>query len=179
MPPEANGAKDRSVRDAPEITTAELAGLWARLAAYLIDVLALALASWAIVFSIAGELSPSGTARVPPEAVVATVALFLVGSLVYFTVLWKQYGQTLGLRMWGIKIIRVNAAPLTWESALMRFLGYLICWATLSALFLWAVFDRRRQGLHDKMAHTYVIVVPKKKVRVTATQPYAAAERSI
>jgi len=179
MPPEANGVKDWGVRNAPEISTAELAGLWARLAAYLIDVVALAAMSWAIVFSAGGALAPSDAVPLQPALVIAAALLFLAESAVYFMVLWKQYGQTLGLRMLGIKVIRTNAASLDWTSALLRFLGYMISWAALSLLFLWVVFDNRRQGLHDKMAGTYVIVVPKKKARITATQPYAAVERTV
>ena len=56
-------------------------------------------------------------------------------------------------------------------------LGYVICGATLFLLFLWVAFDARKQGVHDKMAGTYVIVIPKKKGRVPQAQPYAAAER--
>ncbi|MFQ5987264.1 MAG: RDD family protein [Dehalococcoidia bacterium] len=39
----------------------------------------------------------------------------------------------------------------------MRYLGYIVCALTLGIGFLIIAFDDRKQGLHDKIANTYVI----------------------
>jgi uncharacterized RDD family membrane protein YckC len=41
--------------------------------------------------------------------------------------------------------------------AVLRLAGYVISFATLFLGFLWIVVDNHRQGLHDKIAGTYVI----------------------
>jgi hypothetical protein len=41
--------------------------------------------------------------------------------------------------------------------ALVRYFGYFVSGIVLSLGFLWATFDSRRQGWHDKIARTYVI----------------------
>lgn len=42
--------------------------------------------------------------------------------------------------------------------AVMRYLGYFVSALPLCLGFLWVVFDRRKQGFHDKIANTVVII---------------------
>ncbi len=161
-----------------EVTTAELAGFWTRSAAYVVDVLILAAVCWGISLTVGRIITKEDPLQSLPLLLQASLGLFGATSLVYFPLFWKRRGQTLGKMTLGIKVIRTDASSLTWEGSMMRFLGYVISWATLSTLFVWIAFDARRQGIHDKMANTYVIVVPKKKVRAHRTQAYAAAERA-
>jgi hypothetical protein len=80
---------------------------------------------------------------------------------VYFTgflALWR--GQTPGKRLMGIRVVRVNDKPMTWWIAFERFGGYAAS-ATLGLLgFLQILWDRNRQGLHDKAAETLVLRSP-------------------
>jgi len=49
----------------------------------------------------------------------------------------------------------------TIKQFLLRFLGYMVVSFTLGIGFIWIIFDRRKQGWHDKMANTVVVkVVP-------------------
>ena len=41
---------------------------------------------------------------------------------------------------------------------LLRYIGYLVSLLPLGLGFFWMLFDRRRQGWHDKMANTLVIM---------------------
>jgi uncharacterized RDD family membrane protein YckC len=45
----------------------------------------------------------------------------------------------------------------------MRLLGYIISILLILSGFFWIPFDIRRQGFHDKIADTFVIVNPHKK----------------
>lgn len=107
----------------------EYAGFWIRLAAYLIDVILLAFVSWGIV------------------------------NVFYFIGMWAWKGQTLGQMVANVKVVQANGKPCDLRSAVLRFLGYLVCCLTLGIGFLIIAFDRRKQGLHDKIADTYVIRV--------------------
>jgi uncharacterized RDD family membrane protein YckC len=77
---------------------------------------------------------------------------------VYFTALltfWK--GQTLGKRLVGIRVIRLDGKPLSWWLAFERFGGYAASLSTGLLGFLQILWDRNRQGLHDKAVETVVI----------------------
>jgi hypothetical protein len=77
---------------------------------------------------------------------------------VYFTafvVFWN--GQTPGKRLLGIRIIRLDAKPLTWWLAFERFGGYAASFSTGLLGFAQIVWDRNRQGMHDKFIETVVI----------------------
>jgi uncharacterized RDD family membrane protein YckC len=42
----------------------------------------------------------------------------------------------------------------------LRYLGYYVSIFTLCLGFLWIIFDKRKQGFHDKIAGTVVIMNP-------------------
>jgi uncharacterized RDD family membrane protein YckC len=43
----------------------------------------------------------------------------------------------------------------------LRYLGYMISSAIIFIGFFWIAVDNRRQGIHDKIAETYVISAQK------------------
>lgn len=76
----------------------------------------------------------------------------------YFTamlVLWR--GQTPGKRLLGIRVIRLDGRPLTWWMSFERFGGYAASLSTGLLGFIQILWDRNRQGLHDKAVETVVI----------------------
>jgi uncharacterized RDD family membrane protein YckC len=120
----------------------ELATMGARLGAGIID--------WAIVFIVGGILiGRMGNAG---------GGMMLVLGLAYHWYFWTQQdGQTLGKRVMNIRVIRKDALPLTAGDAFLRYLGYYLGSLFFGIGFLWALFDDKSQGLHDKMANTYVV----------------------
>jgi hypothetical protein len=77
---------------------------------------------------------------------------------VYFTafvVLWN--GQTPGKKLLGLRIIRLDARPLSWWLAFERFGGYAASFSTGLLGFAQILWDRNRQGMHDKFIETVVI----------------------
>ncbi len=48
-------------------------------------------------------------------------------------------------------------SPIGWKSAVVRALGYLVSLVPLGLGFLWAIWDKRHQGWHDKLAGTLVL----------------------
>lgn len=161
----------------PEVTTADLAGFWIRLAAFIIDLAMIGAGSWIVSFTGGRVMGTADPFQFPPVLRSSFMGLVGIASLFYFPWLWKQAGQTLGKRFLGIRVIRTDVRPLNWGQILMRLLGYLICFAGLGIPFIWVGFDGRKQGLHDKMARTYVIMIPKKKVRVVEPNAHAAIGR--
>lgn len=70
----------------------------------------------------------------------------------YFLWCWLRGGQTLAMRAWRIRL--VGASP---QKALLRFLLALALVPTGASL-LWALFDRERQFLHDRLAGTRLVL---------------------
>lgn len=83
----------------------------------------------------------------------------------YFVVFWAWRGETPGMMVLKLRIVHADGTRLKWDfrAALLRILGYLLCWITAGLLFLLIAVDSRKQGIHDKIAETFVVVLPKKK----------------
>ncbi|MFM7060814.1 MAG: RDD family protein [Actinomycetes bacterium] len=98
----------------------------------------------------------------------------LIG-LVYLVPSTAITGRTLGMRLRGTKVVRVDGSPATWGAAFVRFLipvaittalfyslpGLLL---GLGAVLFW-LWDPNRQGLHDRLARTLVVAAPVSKRR--------------
>jgi hypothetical protein len=72
-----------------------------------------------------------------------------------FLAVWR--GQTPGKRMLGVRVIRLDGRPISWWIAFERFGGYAASLSTGLLGFLQILWDRNRQGLHDKAVETVVI----------------------
>ena len=65
-------------------------------------------------------------------------------------------GQTIGMRTWRIAV-RADTGSLSLKAALLRALVGLF----LPGL-LWCLFDPRHRALHDRVAGTHVVQIPKR-----------------
>jgi uncharacterized RDD family membrane protein YckC len=146
----------------PKEFALEYAGFWVRLGAGVIDLLALA-----FMIIIVAYFFP---------APVIWVTSGLVISAAYWVGFWIWRGQTPGKMALGIKVIRTDSSPVKWQCALCRFLGYIISAITLFIGFIWVAFDGHKQGIHDKIADTYVVKLPVRQVAFTGS--YARGQAS-
>ena len=83
--------------------------------------------------------------------------LFLV-LLVYFIGFWSNGGQTLAMKTWRIRLLTAEGLPVRPARALLRFL---LCWPSLvfgGVGIVWALIDRDRQFLHDRIAGTQLVM---------------------
>ena len=130
----------------PRELALEYAGFWIRLGAGVIDLLILG-----AVVGIIAYFFPS-----PIVWSTSGVAI----SIVYWMGFWVWRGQTPGKMAAGIKVIRTDSSPVKWQCAICRCLGYVVSAITLFIGFIWVAFDGRKQGIHDKIADTYVVKLP-------------------
>jgi uncharacterized RDD family membrane protein YckC len=71
---------------------------------------------------------------------------------------WKFRSSSPGKMLFGAKIVDADTGKAPSDARLfLRFLGYFVSILTLGIGFLWIAIDRRKQGLHDKIAHTVVV----------------------
>lgn len=77
----------------------------------------------------------------------------------YFAILmpWMK-GQTPGKRALGVRVVRLDGHPVTWWHAFERAGGYAAGLATGTLGFAQIFWDANRQGIHDKVAGTVVVL---------------------
>jgi uncharacterized RDD family membrane protein YckC len=75
----------------------------------------------------------------------------------YFVWFWTRGGQTLPMKTWHIRLVRHDGAAVGTARAIHRFVLALLGAAALGLGFLWALFDRDRQFLHDRLSGTALI----------------------
>jgi uncharacterized RDD family membrane protein YckC len=145
----------------PEEYALEFAGFWIRLGAAVVDlvILIFILSIILYVFSKFIDTVPFSIKIIMPVSIIVSIA-YLVG----FSA-WR--GQTPGKIVTGIKIIRTDSSPLSWQCALLRYFGYIVSTLILFIGFIWIAIDSHKQGLHDKIADTYVVKLPVRQVEFT------------
>jgi uncharacterized RDD family membrane protein YckC len=148
------------------------AGFWKRFVASFVDGLIVGIPTWiviALLFGVdfntrrsGGTASFSLDGRAIGESVLSGVVL-----LVYFTILdGGPRGQSLGKRATGIRV--VDAATGTsigygrgFARAGGKFVANILINLCLIGLldYLWMLWDKEKQTLHDKLARSYVVPV--------------------
>jgi uncharacterized RDD family membrane protein YckC len=135
---------DDSKRKHEELTRYELAGAGSRIVAFIIDMMA------------AGFLYSLSSSLLGASNNVCGFNLLLY--FLYFWLFWTQRdGQTPGKMLMKIKVIRMDGQPLSAGDSVLRFVAYFLNMAFGGLGFIWAFFDLKNQGWHDKIARTYVV----------------------
>ena len=144
------------------------AGFWTRAAARIID-LVLILAAFNVVYladrlgSDAGMWTGTGFGEGEPAgegfspANVLRGFFFFFFPVFYYVYLHGTYGQTFGKMALKIRVVNEDGSPLDHRKAFLRWLGYFLCDLTFNVGYVWAAFDHRKQGLHDKVCKTLVV----------------------
>ncbi len=67
-------------------------------------------------------------------------------------------GQSVGMALVGIRVVRADGHPMSWGRALLRYtIGYGLVGLSLGLGFLWIFVDKRRRGWPDLVSGTCVI----------------------
>jgi uncharacterized RDD family membrane protein YckC len=147
-------------RGGPPRRQAGAAGFWRRALAALVDALLIA------IVGIAAEAGYLGAEGAPPQQwridpadpaqPIALGAVLLVAAL-YDVILTRRLGGTVGKRLLGLRVESREGGPPGTGQLLGRLFGRIV--SALPALlgFLWALWDRRKQTWHDKLADTVVL----------------------
>lgn len=104
-----------------------------------------------------------GSVVIPTGFAVSPWAGLLLGllPLVYFTALEALYGATPGKLLLGLRVVKVDGAPIGWREAVVRnLLRYVdeIFVYLVAAISAWT--SPRRQRLGDRAAQTVVVYAP-------------------
>jgi len=99
-------------------------------------------AAWVFFFASGGGDATAGPLRHGLQLFIAAVFA------AYFLWCWLRGGQTLAMKAWGIRLVDVTP-----RKALLRF----VLLPLLPVSIAWALFDRDRQFLHDRLAGTRLV----------------------
>ena len=136
------------ILDAPQVERVRLqyAGFWIRTGAYLID---------GVIVSVVGFVI--GVAMADPAlAILGSVINVLIG-ISYFALMESSvYQATLGKMAVGIKVGDSGGHQISILNAIGRYFAKIISALLLFIGFLMVGWDEKHQGIHDKLADTYV-----------------------
>jgi len=141
-------------------------GFWIRLVAYIIDAVIIFIPTFVIGLVIgliaaasAGAANNSSNANAiagSGASVVVDLIAFVI-TVGYFVYFWGK-GQTIGMRVFHLRVAdAVTGQPIGYGRAALRYLGYIISAIVCYIGLIWAAFDGRKQGWHDKIANTVVL----------------------
>jgi uncharacterized RDD family membrane protein YckC len=123
----------------------EKAGAGQRFLAFVID---------AVILGVVNQILTSLSGQDPTTS---TGLSTLVG-IVYVIGFWQAWnGQTPGKRVMGIRIVKADGSAFGLVPAILRYVGYFVSGIVLLLGYIWILFDKDKQGWHDKIAGTYVV----------------------
>ncbi|OYU44964.1 MAG: RDD family protein [Burkholderiales bacterium PBB4] len=136
-------------------TELEYAGFWIRVWASIIDSLLAGLVIYPVLTAVYGFAYWEGESVVqgPIDFLMSWVAPAL--AIVLF---WIYRQATPGKMAVGARIVDATTGgkPST-QQLLIRYVGYYVAMLPFMLGFIWAAFDSRKQGWHDKMACTVAV----------------------
>lgn len=134
-------------------------GLFRRLACLFYDTLLLSAILFGATFlfiTLFGDTTDS------PLRYVLQLYLYLVAA-VYFLWCWLHGGQTLAMQTWRIRLVTFPMQPVSFSQALKRYLMASMSLLFFGAGFVWALFDREKLFLHDRLLGTRLVNAEKKR----------------
>lgn len=134
------------------------AGFWMRFWAYLLDLVVVGSLERILIKPVFRVLNaPLWEFNMfAPISIAGAVTFFL-----YFVLMTKYFGQTLGKMVFGLKVVDLKKERLTWGTVLFReWIGRFISGTTVIG-YIVVAFLPKKQGLHDLFADTSVIHIDK------------------
>ncbi len=128
-------------------------GFWIRLLAFMVDGLVIgALVAFVTLLAFGRDAAQTWALPTLETAV----------GFVYLTTCWSGMGggRTLGMRLFGLRVVRADGARVGYASAVGRWIGIVLSAFTLLLGLAWIAVDPRKQGWHDKLAGTIVVRDP-------------------
>lgn len=143
------------------------AGLLRRLAAMVYDsllVMAVGMAYGALVllFQVKGlgvTLEEGEKANMGTPGFIGLVAVICL----FFCLFWRRGGQTLGMRAWRLQIIGDDGLKPSWQACLLRCSLAPLSLIAAGLGYWWCLLDKQSSTLHDRLSHSRVVVLPKRK----------------
>lgn len=135
-------------------TQGQLPSVFRRIACMLYESLLL-LGVLSVTFMVPHLILGMGFKLALPGWILMTHVFIVLGA--YFIWYWSHGGQTLAMQTWKIQLTTATGTQPSMVQLLVR---YALTWPSLVYFgvgLLWAIFDRDRQFLHDRLAGTRLV----------------------
>ncbi|UCC54007.1 MAG: RDD family protein [Anaerolineaceae bacterium] len=140
------------------------ASFFSRFIAWLVDGFAMAVIAILLSLLLSGL---TGVAR-GTDSFLLSAAAGTLGVMVWFAILilqflyfgyyWNKSGQSIGMKLTGIKVIRQDGNLMSYIRAALRgTFGYWVSGLIFGLGYIWAAFDGEKEAWHDKIFDTWVI----------------------
>jgi len=166
----SSGASPRRTSD-ERVLRVRVTGFPRRCLAALVDlaILVAVSASVTLIVALLLNVAMPRLEEIGPDLLVAGIldrnpmAVGAVGLFCGITGLYQLYfagisGQTLGMRLAGVRLISVKGTPPGPGRGMIRLLALAVSLLPAGLGWFWALFDREHRALHDHLAGTYVII---------------------
>ena len=134
------------VKKVKEAESVHYGGFWIRLVAALLDGLIFgipaALLGLGLMF-----LTGSTALYYLPQVIIVVLTIYLDGTM----------GGTPGKMILGLRIVNEQGTTIGVPRAILRYLGKIVSGMVLGIGYLMVGFTKKKQGLHDMIATTYVV----------------------
>jgi uncharacterized RDD family membrane protein YckC len=141
------------------------AGFWIRLVADFIDSLILSVAAWGVAVALLGafKFATSSTISAFGEEFFE-LGIYGCLSFPYYVYGHLRWGQTVGKRILGVKVVNYqDRKPITLKQSIIRFVGYGVSAIPMMGGYIMAAWQPQKLALHDLMANTMSIRLPRKQ----------------
>jgi len=136
-------------------------GFGRRLAAGLIDLaVVLVIIATLVLLRLASEENPPSTSSLVERLSGLRTGAFWISAMIFSaqTVFWTYLGATPGMSLMGSQVLRADSGgPLSLPRSCLRCIGLWLGLACLGVGVAWSIWDRRHQGLHDKLVGSVVV----------------------
>jgi uncharacterized RDD family membrane protein YckC len=137
-----------------------LAGRWRRLFAGILDAVIIAIITSPLTYSSWNVAADPETGTLARVNLALTFLAALIGFLYYWLLQAFWNGQTLGKKLFGMRVVqetgqRITVGQTAIRQLVMLVLSWLCCLWIIDLGFI--LFDPRKQALHDKAAKTVVV----------------------
>ncbi|MGP1717367.1 MAG: RDD family protein [Methylophilus sp.] len=132
----------------------EYVGFWTRFVASVVDTILAIIVVLPFIQVFYGKAFWADGFVLGPIGDVLSWLLFPVAVVIF----WVTKQATPGKMLFSAKVVDADTGnPLTPGQAIGRYLAYYLAVIPFGLGFIWAAFDKRKQGWHDKLAGTVVI----------------------
>jgi hypothetical protein len=91
--------------------------------------------------------------KFPMDALIGLIVL----PMLYYVLFESLFGGTIGKLLTGIRVRRKDGGKISFFTAVIRFIGRIISTLIFMLGYVLALFDKKHQALHDKIANTLVL----------------------
>lgn len=79
--------------------------------------------------------------------------------IIITVILWHRFKGTPGKLLLNCYVVDAKSGePPNWTQSIIRYAGYFLSLFSLLLGFLWIIWDKKKQGFHDKLAGTVVVL---------------------